>query len=134
MRLKTLAAIVSFVSLTLNDGARAQQSERSLDTSPAWNDNSLITVQKRGGNPSFGRRQDRVLWTRCIPQGCRDRLCWHRSSLGARLCKVVCARRTGEKVKNASSGIAEITKRFSISAELLPEANSRSPFVSEHGP
>jgi hypothetical protein len=50
MRLKTLAAIVSFVSLTLNDGARAQQSERSLDTSPAWNDNSLITVQKKGGN------------------------------------------------------------------------------------
>src|ERR1700723_597012 len=52
MRLKTLAAIVSFVLLTLNDGARAQQSERSVDTSPAWNDNSLITVQKKGGNPT----------------------------------------------------------------------------------
>jgi hypothetical protein len=34
MRLKTLAAIVSLVLLTLNDGARAQQSERSVDTSP----------------------------------------------------------------------------------------------------
>jgi L-ascorbate metabolism protein UlaG (beta-lactamase superfamily) len=52
MRLKTLAAIVSFVLLTLNDGARAQQSERSVDTSPAWNDNSLITVQKKGENPT----------------------------------------------------------------------------------
>jgi len=48
MRPKTLAAIVSFVSLTLNEGTRAQQSERSVDT-PAWNDNSLIAVQKRGG-------------------------------------------------------------------------------------
>src|SRR5271168_3746444 len=47
-----LAAIVSFVLLTLNDGARAQQSERSVDPSPAWNDNSLITVQKKGGNPT----------------------------------------------------------------------------------
>jgi hypothetical protein len=52
MRLKTLTAIVSFVLLTLNDGARAQQSERSVDSSPAWNDNSLITVQKKGGNPT----------------------------------------------------------------------------------
>jgi L-ascorbate metabolism protein UlaG (beta-lactamase superfamily) len=52
MRLKTLAAIVSFVLLTLNDGARAQQPEKSVDTSPAWNDNSLITVQKKGGNPT----------------------------------------------------------------------------------
>ncbi len=52
MRLKTLAAIVSFFLLTLNDGARAQQSERSVDTSPAWNDNSLIAVQKKGGNPT----------------------------------------------------------------------------------
>ena len=52
MRLKTVAAVVSFVLLSLNDGARAQQSERSVDTSPAWNDNSLITVQKKGGNPT----------------------------------------------------------------------------------
>lgn len=52
MRLKTLAAIVLFVLLTLNDGARAQQSESSVDTSPVWNDNSLITVQKKGGDPT----------------------------------------------------------------------------------
>jgi hypothetical protein len=52
MRLKTLTAIVSFALLTLNDGARAQQSERYVDSSPAWNDNSLITVQKKGGNPT----------------------------------------------------------------------------------
>jgi L-ascorbate metabolism protein UlaG (beta-lactamase superfamily) len=52
MRLRTLAAFVSFFLLTLNDGARAQQPERSVDTSPAWNDNSLITVQKKGGNPA----------------------------------------------------------------------------------
>ena len=52
MRLKTLAAIVSFVLLSLNYGAGAQQSGRSVDTSPAWNDNSLITVQKNGGGPT----------------------------------------------------------------------------------
>src|ERR1700722_9815028 len=42
MRLKTLAATVSFVLMTLNGGARAQ---RSVETSPAWNDNSLIALQ-----------------------------------------------------------------------------------------
>ncbi len=52
MRFKTLAAIVSFILLTLNDGGRAQQSARSVDTSPAWNDNALIAVQKKGGNPT----------------------------------------------------------------------------------
>jgi L-ascorbate metabolism protein UlaG (beta-lactamase superfamily) len=50
MRLKTLAAIVSFVVVTLNSGARALQS--ALDTSPAWNDNTLIAVQKKGGAPT----------------------------------------------------------------------------------
>jgi hypothetical protein len=52
MRLKTLAAMVSFVVLTLSGGARAQQPLKSVDTPPAWNDNSLITIQKRGGDPS----------------------------------------------------------------------------------
>jgi L-ascorbate metabolism protein UlaG (beta-lactamase superfamily) len=52
MPLKMLAAIVWLVSLTLNDGAHAQQSERSADTPLAWNDNSLIAVQKKGGNPA----------------------------------------------------------------------------------
>ncbi len=52
MRLKTLVAIVWFVLLTLNYGAGAQQSQRSVDSSPAWNDNSLMTVQKNGGDPT----------------------------------------------------------------------------------
>jgi L-ascorbate metabolism protein UlaG (beta-lactamase superfamily) len=52
MRLKTLAAIVSFVLLTASHGANAQQSDRAVDTSPPWNDNSLFTVQKMGGDPT----------------------------------------------------------------------------------
>ena len=50
MRLTMLAAIVSFVLLTSSDGAHAQRSER--DSSSAWNDNSLITIQKKGGDPT----------------------------------------------------------------------------------
>ncbi len=50
MRLKTLAPIVLFVLLTLTCDARAQQSGKSVAPSPAWNDNSLITVQKTGGD------------------------------------------------------------------------------------
>jgi chorismate mutase len=45
--LKTLAPIVLIVILTLNCDARAQQPGKSLAPSPAWNDNPLITVQKR---------------------------------------------------------------------------------------
>jgi L-ascorbate metabolism protein UlaG (beta-lactamase superfamily) len=42
-----------FVLLTFTCGAPAQQSGRSVpSTSPAWNDNSLITVQKTGGDPA----------------------------------------------------------------------------------
>lgn len=52
MRLKTLTAIVSFALLTLHSGASAQRSERSADTPTAWNDNSLITIQKNGGEPT----------------------------------------------------------------------------------
>jgi hypothetical protein len=52
MRLKTLAAIVSFVLLILNDGALGQQSGRSVDSSPEWNDNALMAVQKTAGNPT----------------------------------------------------------------------------------
>jgi L-ascorbate metabolism protein UlaG (beta-lactamase superfamily) len=52
MRLKMQGLIVLFVLLTMSDGGRAQQSTKSADTSPAWNDNSLITVQKKGGNPA----------------------------------------------------------------------------------
>ncbi len=50
MRLKTLAAIVSFLLVTLNGGAPAQRS--APETSPAWNDNTLIAVQKKGGDPT----------------------------------------------------------------------------------
>ena len=52
MRLKTLAPTISFVLLTLTGGTRAQQSVGSVAPSPAWNDNSLITVQKTGGDPA----------------------------------------------------------------------------------
>jgi len=36
--------------VTLNGGARAQRS--APETSPAWNDNTLIAVQKKGGDPT----------------------------------------------------------------------------------
>ena len=50
---KTLLHIVLFVLLTFIGGAPAQQSGRSAPSpSPAWNDNSLITVQKTGGDPA----------------------------------------------------------------------------------
>jgi hypothetical protein len=53
MGLKTLAPIVLFVILTFTCGARAQRSGRSVaPSSSAWNDNSLITVQKTGGDPT----------------------------------------------------------------------------------
>jgi L-ascorbate metabolism protein UlaG (beta-lactamase superfamily) len=52
MRLKTLAPIVLFVLFTLTCDARAQQSGKSVAPSPVWNDNSLITVQKTGGDPA----------------------------------------------------------------------------------
>ena len=52
MRVKTLAPIVLFVVLTLTGDARAQQSGKSVPPFPAWNDNSLITVQKTGGDPT----------------------------------------------------------------------------------
>jgi L-ascorbate metabolism protein UlaG (beta-lactamase superfamily) len=52
MRLITFAPIVLFVLLALTFGARAQQSETSAAPSRAWNDNSLITIQKEGGDPT----------------------------------------------------------------------------------
>jgi len=47
---KTLAPIVLFVVSTWTSNALAQQSGKSVPPSPAWNDNSLITVQKTGGD------------------------------------------------------------------------------------
>jgi L-ascorbate metabolism protein UlaG (beta-lactamase superfamily) len=52
MCLKTLAPTILFVLLTLTGGTRAQQSVGAVAPSPAWNDNSLITVQKTGGDPA----------------------------------------------------------------------------------
>ncbi|MGB9431384.1 MAG: MBL fold metallo-hydrolase [Candidatus Acidiferrum sp.] len=52
MRLKKLAPIVLFVLITLTGDARAQQTRKSMAPSPAWNDNSLIAVQKMGGDPT----------------------------------------------------------------------------------
>jgi L-ascorbate metabolism protein UlaG (beta-lactamase superfamily) len=49
MRLKTFAPIVL---LALTFGARAQQSETSAAPYAPWNNNSLITVQKDGGDPT----------------------------------------------------------------------------------
>jgi len=52
MGLKTPVPIVVFVLLTLS-GASALQAGNSLHpSSAAWNDNSLIAVQKRGGDPA----------------------------------------------------------------------------------
>src|SRR6202162_2842094 len=52
MRVITFAPIVLFVSSALPFGAGAQQSETSAAPSPAWNNNSLITIQKEGGDSS----------------------------------------------------------------------------------
>ena len=51
MRRVTFATIVLFFLLALSFAARAQQSGTSA-ASPAWNDNSLITIQKEGGDPA----------------------------------------------------------------------------------
>jgi L-ascorbate metabolism protein UlaG (beta-lactamase superfamily) len=51
MRLRKFAPIVLLVLLALTSGARAQQSETSTAPSPVWNDNSLIIIQKEGGDP-----------------------------------------------------------------------------------
>ena len=52
MRLVTFALIVLLILLALPFGARAQQSENSAAPSSAWNDNSLITIQREGGDPT----------------------------------------------------------------------------------
>jgi L-ascorbate metabolism protein UlaG (beta-lactamase superfamily) len=52
MRLKKFAPIALFVLLASTFVARTQQSEPSAGPLPAWNDNSLITVQKNGGDPT----------------------------------------------------------------------------------
>jgi L-ascorbate metabolism protein UlaG (beta-lactamase superfamily) len=52
MRLKTFGPIFLLVPLAWISGAYAQQSERSAPLSRIWNDNSLITIQRDGGDPT----------------------------------------------------------------------------------
>jgi L-ascorbate metabolism protein UlaG (beta-lactamase superfamily) len=52
MRFKTVSPIALFVLLASTFGARAKQSEKSANPFPVWNDNSLISVQKNGGDPT----------------------------------------------------------------------------------
>ena len=52
MRLKVFASIVMLLSFAITFRVHAQQPTASAASSPAWNDNSLIAVQKSGGNPS----------------------------------------------------------------------------------
>jgi L-ascorbate metabolism protein UlaG (beta-lactamase superfamily) len=53
MGLKTLVPIILFVLSIFTCRARAQQSGKSVapSPSPAWNDHSLVTVQKTSGDP-----------------------------------------------------------------------------------
>jgi L-ascorbate metabolism protein UlaG (beta-lactamase superfamily) len=52
MRVKAFASFVLIVVSAVIFGARAQQSDTSKAPSSAWNDNALIAIQKRGGDPS----------------------------------------------------------------------------------
>jgi hypothetical protein len=52
MRLKAFAPVVMFVLLALTLGTSADHSDTSATPCPAWNDNSLIRVQKAGGDPT----------------------------------------------------------------------------------
>src|SRR6202050_421106 len=52
MRLITSASIVLFAFFASTLSACAQQSETAAAPSPAWNDNSLIAIQKEGGDPT----------------------------------------------------------------------------------
>jgi L-ascorbate metabolism protein UlaG (beta-lactamase superfamily) len=45
-------ASIAFLAMLVNFEVRAQQSDTSTVPSPAWNDNSLMTVQKHGGDPT----------------------------------------------------------------------------------
>ena len=52
MRVKAFASLVWFAVLVLMLGVCAQQSKNSAAPYSAWNDNSLIAVQKHGGDPA----------------------------------------------------------------------------------
>ena len=50
---KTLASITLFVLLASTFGIYAQQRAPSAPRLPAWNDNALIDIQKKGGDPAL---------------------------------------------------------------------------------
>ncbi len=52
MRHKALALFLLFAPTTAAFAARAQENDISGASSPVWNDNSLIKVQKGGGDPA----------------------------------------------------------------------------------
>jgi len=52
MNIKAFASIVLFAVLPLIFGVHTQQSDSSTATSPVWNDNHLIAIQKHGGDPT----------------------------------------------------------------------------------
>lgn len=49
---KTVASSVWLLLLAAMLAAHAQQSASSAPRLPAWNDNSLIEIQKKGGDPA----------------------------------------------------------------------------------
>lgn len=51
MRVKAFASI-ALLAMLVTVELRAQQSDTSIASSPVWNDNSLIAVQKYGGDPN----------------------------------------------------------------------------------
>lgn len=52
MESKTAGWIALFILFASTCDASTQQSEPSTTRLPAWNDNSLIDIQKRGGDPT----------------------------------------------------------------------------------
>src|SRR5215470_441029 len=52
MRVKAFVPLVLLALLAWIFGVRAQQSDTSTAPSAAWNDNSLISVQRHGGDPT----------------------------------------------------------------------------------
>lgn len=49
---RAVAWISLFLSMAVNSGSLIPQSGPSAARSPVWNDNSLIEIQKKGGNPA----------------------------------------------------------------------------------
>src|SRR5580704_1609585 len=52
MRVGILVAMALTALLNLSGGSASQQAEKTPSGKPAWNDNSLIAIQKKGGDPA----------------------------------------------------------------------------------